>query len=157
VENSAVNRNTLAAIAPKLAELTETVLFGDIWARRDLSPRERSLITLSALTALGKTQQLPWHIALGYQNGLSQAEIVELFTHLAFYAGWPAAASALTCLNEQERHAPDPHIAWHGLASRGLLNCRRSFMSVWWQSSTCRQQINFSLSNESHFPCSGIE
>lgn len=54
MENSAVNRNTLAAIAPKLAELTETVLFGDIWARRDLSPRERSLITLSALTALGK-------------------------------------------------------------------------------------------------------
>lgn len=115
MENSAVNRNTLAAIAPKLAELTETVLFGDIWARRDLSPRERSLITLSALTALGKTQQLPWHIALGYQNGLSQAEIVELFTHLAFYAGWPAAASALTCLN-----APDPHIAWHGLASHGV-------------------------------------
>ncbi|MDU2544441.1 MAG: carboxymuconolactone decarboxylase family protein [Klebsiella sp.] len=91
VENSAVNRNTLAAIA---------------WARRDLSPRERSLITLSALTALGKTQQLPWHIALGYQNGLSQAEIVELFTHLAFYAGWPAAASALTCLNEQETPCP---------------------------------------------------
>ena len=106
MENSAVNRNTLAAIAPKLAELTETVLFGDIWARRDLSPRERSLITLSALTALGKTQQLPCHIALGYQNGLSQAEIVELFTHLAFYAGWPAAASALTCLNEQETPCP---------------------------------------------------
>ena len=101
-----VDRHTLAAIAPKLAELTETVLFGDIWARRDLSPRERSLITLSALTALGKTQQLPWHIALGYQNGLSQAEIVELFTHLAFYAGWPAAASALTCLNEQETPCP---------------------------------------------------
>ena len=106
MENSAVNRNTRAAIAPKLAELTETVLFGDIWARRDLSPRERSLITLSALTALGKTQQLRWHIALGYQNGLSQAEIVELFTHLAFYAGWPAAASALTCLNEQETPCP---------------------------------------------------
>ena len=100
MENSAVNRNTLAAIAPKLAELTETVLFGDIWARRDLSPRERSLITLSALTALGKTQQLPWHIALGYQNGLSQAEIVELFTHLAFYAGWPNAFSAVAVVGE---------------------------------------------------------
>lgn len=73
MENSAVNRNTLAAIAPKLAELTETVLFGDIWARRDLSPRERSLITLSALTALGKTQQLPWHIALvAYRSRLSK-------------------------------------------------------------------------------------
>ena len=100
MENSAVNRNTLAAIAPKLAELTETVLFGDIWARRDLSPRERSLITLSALTALGKTQQLPWHIALGYQNGLSQAEIVELFTHLAFYAGWGNAIAAAAVTKE---------------------------------------------------------
>ena len=77
MENSAVNRNTLAAIAPKLAELTETVLFGDIWARRDLSPRERSLITLSALTALGKTQQLPWHIALGYQNGLKNHPVYQ--------------------------------------------------------------------------------
>ncbi len=115
-----VDRRTLAAIAPKLAELTETVLFGDIWARSELSPRERSLITLSALTAQGKTEQLPWHIAFGYQNGLSREEIVELFTHLAFYAGWPAAASALTCLNAQERHAPDPNFAWHRLASRGV-------------------------------------
>ena len=94
-----VDRRTLAAIAPKLAELTETVLFGDIWARS-------SLITLSALTAQGKTEQLPWHIAFGYQNGLSREEIVELFTHLAFYAGWPAAASALTCLNAQEASCP---------------------------------------------------
>ncbi|MDR8247277.1 carboxymuconolactone decarboxylase family protein, partial [Acinetobacter baumannii] len=70
------------------------------------SPRERSLITLSALTAQGKTEQLPWHIAFGYQNGLSREEIVELFTHLAFYAGWPAAASALTCLNAQEASCP---------------------------------------------------
>ncbi|MFO5689220.1 carboxymuconolactone decarboxylase family protein, partial [Klebsiella pneumoniae] len=62
-----VDRRTLAAIAPKLAELTETVLFGDIWARSELSPRERSLITLSALTAQGKTEQLPWHIVFGYQ------------------------------------------------------------------------------------------
>lgn len=70
-----VDRRTLAAIAPKLAELTETVLFGDIWARSELSPRERSLITLSALTAQGKTEQLPWHIAFGYQNGLSREEM----------------------------------------------------------------------------------
>ncbi len=70
-----VDRRTLAAIAPKLAELTETVLFGDIWARSELSPRERSLITLSALTAQGKTEQLPWHIAFGYQNGLSRKKL----------------------------------------------------------------------------------
>lgn len=71
MDTTPVDRHTLAAIAPKLAELTETVLFGDIWARSELSPRERSLITLSALTALGKTEQLPRHIAYGYQNGLS--------------------------------------------------------------------------------------
>lgn len=91
---------------PKASRADETVLFGDIWARSELSPRERSLITLSALTAQGKTEQLPWHIAFGYQNGLSREEIVELFTHLAFYAGWPAAASALTCLNAQEASCP---------------------------------------------------
>ena len=78
-----VDRRTLAAFEPKLGELNEPVLIGDIWSRSELTPRERSLITLSALTAQGKTEQLPWHIALGYQNGLSREEIVELFTHLA--------------------------------------------------------------------------
>ena len=105
-EYSSCRSPNAGCYAPKLAELTETVLFGDIWARSELSPRERSLITLSALTAQGKTEQLPWHIAFGYQNGLSREEIVELFTHLAFYAGWPAAASALTCLNAQEASCP---------------------------------------------------
>ena len=76
-------RRKMCALAQMIAEVCETVLFGDIWARSELSPRERSLITLSALTAQGKTEQLPWHIALGYQNGLSREEIVELFTHLA--------------------------------------------------------------------------
>lgn len=75
MDTTPVDRHTLAAIAPKLAELTETVLFGDIWARSELSPRERSLITLSALTALGKTEQLPWHIAYGYRNGLSRRKL----------------------------------------------------------------------------------
>ena len=110
-----VDRRTLAAIAPKLAELTETVLFGDIWARSELSPRERSLITLSALTAQGKTEQLPWHIAFGYQNGLSREEIVELFTQCStpvlqrargIRNQWQGKMSALTCLNAQEASCP---------------------------------------------------
>lgn len=93
-----LDSKTLARIAPKLAELSQQVLFDDIWQRDALTPRERSLITLAALTALGRVQQLPWHIEFAQQNGLAREEIVEVFTHLAFYAGWPAAVSALSCL-----------------------------------------------------------
>lgn len=95
-----LDSKTLARIAPKLAELSQQVLFDDIWQRDVLTPRERSLITLAALTALGRVQQLPWHIEFAQQNGLAREEIVEVFTHLAFYAGWPAAVSALSCLEE---------------------------------------------------------
>lgn len=92
---------TLTQRAPKLAELSQQVLFDDIWQRSALTPRERSLITLGALTALERVQQLPWHIQFAQQNGLSREEIVEVFTHLAFYAGWPAAVSAIACLEEE--------------------------------------------------------
>jgi Uncharacterized homolog of gamma-carboxymuconolactone decarboxylase subunit len=95
-----LDSKTLARIAPKLAELSQQVLFDDIWQRDALTPRERSLITLAALTALGRVQQLPWHIEFAQQNGLAREEIFEVFTHLAFYAGWPAAVSALSCLEE---------------------------------------------------------
>lgn len=96
-----LNRETLANLAPKLAELSQEILFNDIWKREALTPRERSLLTLGALTALGRVQQLPWHIDFAQQNGLTREQIVEAFTHLAFYAGWPAAVSALTCLEEE--------------------------------------------------------
>jgi len=95
-----LDSKTLARIAPKLAELSQQVLFDDIWQRDALTPRERSLITLAALTALGRVQQLPWHIEFAQQNGLAREEIVEVFTHLAFYAGWPAAVSALSWMEE---------------------------------------------------------
>lgn len=94
-------RESLERVAPKLAELTQQVLFADIWQRSTLTPRERSLITLATLTALGRDRQLPWHLHFAVQNGLSQEELVELFTHLAFYAGWPAAVSALTVLKQE--------------------------------------------------------
>ncbi|WP_437889605.1 carboxymuconolactone decarboxylase family protein [Phytobacter sp. V91] len=97
-----LDSNTLSRIAPKLAELSQQVLFADIWQRDILTPRERSLITLGALTSLGRVQQLPWHINFARQNGLSREEIAEAFTHLAFYAGWPAAVSALGCLDEEQ-------------------------------------------------------
>lgn len=73
-----LDRETLARIAPKLAELSQNVLFNDIWTREPLSPRERSLVTLGALTALGRVQQLPWHIRFAQQNGLTREEIVEV-------------------------------------------------------------------------------
>ncbi|MDF9912408.1 UNVERIFIED_ORG: 4-carboxymuconolactone decarboxylase [Pantoea brenneri] len=69
-----LDRETLAQRAPKLAELTQQVLFGDIWQRELLSTRERSLLTLATLTALGRVQQLPWHIDFARQNGLTQDE-----------------------------------------------------------------------------------
>jgi 4-carboxymuconolactone decarboxylase len=81
-------------IAPKLAELTDNVLFGDIWARPGLSRRDRSLVTVSALIAMNRPDQLRSHMTLGRQHGLTQEEMVEALTHLAFYAGWPSAVTA---------------------------------------------------------------
>jgi 4-carboxymuconolactone decarboxylase len=91
-------QHTLHEAAPKLAALTDTVLFGDMWARSALPARERSLITVAALVALYRLEQLPFHLARAVDNGVQREELVELITHLAFYAGWPAAASAITQL-----------------------------------------------------------
>lgn len=81
-------------VAPKLAELTDSVLFGDVWARPGLSRRDRSLATVSALIAMNRPDQLRGHLALARQNGLTESELVETLTHLAFYAGWPSAITA---------------------------------------------------------------
>jgi 4-carboxymuconolactone decarboxylase len=87
-------RARLAAIAPKLAELSEHVLFGDIWERPGLSKRDRSLITIAALTVLYRTEQLRGHIARGLDNGLTEDEIIEAITQMAFYGGWPTGVNA---------------------------------------------------------------
>jgi len=87
-------------IAPKLADLTDQVLFDDIWERPDLSKRDRSLITVAALVALSRTEQLRFHLPRAVENGVSQAELVELITHLAFYSGWPTAMSAMLLAKE---------------------------------------------------------
>lgn len=87
-------------IAPKLAELTDEVLFGDVWTRPGLSPRDRSLITVAALTALGRTDQLRSHLGVALDNGVTREELAELATHLAFYAGWPAGMTAATTLKQ---------------------------------------------------------
>jgi 4-carboxymuconolactone decarboxylase len=89
-------RRLLGEMAPKLADLTDNVLFGDVWARPQLSRRDRSLVTVSALIALNRPDQLRSHLALARQNGLTQEELIEAMTHLAFYAGWPNAVAAVT-------------------------------------------------------------
>ncbi|TCU54613.1 4-carboxymuconolactone decarboxylase [Novosphingobium sp. PhB57] len=91
---AAVNR-TLGPIAPKLAQLTNDVVFADLWRRTDLSPRDRSLVTIAALSAGGDGDQLAFHVQRGLENGLTQPQIVEALTHLAFYAGWPKANAAI--------------------------------------------------------------
>jgi 4-carboxymuconolactone decarboxylase len=81
--------------APKLAQLTDDVLFGDVWERPELSPRDRSLVTITALVAGGNIEQLGYHISLGRKNGLTEGEIKEAIIHLAFYTGWPKAITAI--------------------------------------------------------------
>ena len=87
-------------IAPKLAEVTDNVLFGDIWERPGLLKRDRSLITVAALVSMYRLEQLPFHLAKAVENGLTREELAEAVTHLAFYAGWPAAASALNLIDK---------------------------------------------------------
>ena len=93
-------RKAVGDFAPKLVELTENVLFGDVWERPQLSKRDRSLITCAALVATGKTEQMSFHFPRAIENGVKRNEIVELITHLAFYAGWPSAMSAMTRAKE---------------------------------------------------------
>ena len=81
--------------APKLVELTDEVLFGDIWERPGLSKRDRSLVTVTALVALYRTDQITFHLRRALDNGLTRDELIEAITHLAFYASWPKAFSAM--------------------------------------------------------------
>ena len=85
----------MGGTAPALARYTNSVLFGDLWRRPDLAPRDRSLVTIAALIAAGQDDQLAFHIDRGMNNGLTRTEVSEIITHLAFYAGWPRAVSAV--------------------------------------------------------------
>ena len=83
------------AVFPGVAQYTTEVLFRDLWLRPGLAPRDRSLVTVSALVASGQVAQLTGHVNIGMNNGLTQAEIAEAFTHLAFHVGWPNVFSAM--------------------------------------------------------------
>ena len=87
-------REEVRPVVPKLVELSETVLYGDVWERPGLSKRDRSLITVAALVAMYRSDQLRGHIERALANGVTRDEIGEAITHLAFYAGWPTAMTA---------------------------------------------------------------
>jgi 4-carboxymuconolactone decarboxylase len=81
--------------APGLVHFTDDVLFGEAWMRPQLSPRDRSLITVAALLTGGNAEQLTFHLQFAKDNGATEEELIEAITHLAFYAGWPKAFSAM--------------------------------------------------------------
>jgi 4-carboxymuconolactone decarboxylase len=93
-------RKAFGDIAPHLAEITDKVLFGDVWEDPALSPRDRSLATVASLISLYRVNELPFHLKKALENGLTPDEIVATITHLAFYAGWPPAMTALGVARE---------------------------------------------------------
>jgi 4-carboxymuconolactone decarboxylase len=98
-EPSAVEK-MIGDFAPKLVDLTDRVLFGDVWERPELSKRDRSLATVAALIALNRPDQLRFHLKRAVENGLTKEELIEVITHLAFYSGWPNAMSAIMIAKE---------------------------------------------------------
>ena len=94
------SQKAIGDFAPKLAELTDNVLYGDVWERPQLSKRDRSLVTVSALIALNRPDQLRSHLVKARENGVTQDELIETITHLAFYAGWPNAVTAIGVARE---------------------------------------------------------
>jgi 4-carboxymuconolactone decarboxylase len=87
-------REAIRSTVPKLAEISDNIIYGEIWERPGLSKRDRSLIVVASLIAMGRERQLEGHLARALDNGVTKAEIGEIITHLAFYAGWPAAMTA---------------------------------------------------------------
>jgi 4-carboxymuconolactone decarboxylase len=92
--NPNANRDAVRPMVPYMVELTEKVVFGDIWERPGLNKRDRSLIVIACLISTYRPEQLKGHLARGLDNGLTKDEIAEVITHLAFYSGWPASMTA---------------------------------------------------------------
>ena len=88
------------SVAPGVVQYTTDLLFRDLWLRSGLAPRDRSLVTISALIASGQVAQIPYHLNRAMDNGLIQAQASEVLTQLAFYAGWPKVFSALPVFKE---------------------------------------------------------
>ena len=95
-----LSQSAIGDFAPKLAELTDDVLYGDVWERPQLSKRDRSLVTVAALIAMNRPDQLRSHLIRARENGVTQEELIETITHLAFYSGWPNAVTAIGVARE---------------------------------------------------------
>ncbi len=100
LDNPTIARDAFGDIAPGLATFTDEVLFQNLWKRPELKPRERSLITCAALIAMGKANELRPHLSIAMSNGLTKEELIEVITHLSFYAGWPSGMTALGVARE---------------------------------------------------------
>ena len=100
MSQSKAAENLIGSFAPKLVQLTDRVLFDDVWERKELSKRDRSLVTVAALIALNRPDQLRFHLNYAIENGVKKEELIEVITHLAFYAGWPNAISAIMIAKE---------------------------------------------------------
>jgi len=94
-DNAAPRKSPFGDIAPTLGDYTDNVLFGDVWKRPQLSLRDRSLVTVSSLVAQYRINELPFHLKFALENGVTREELIEAITHLAFYAGWPTASTAI--------------------------------------------------------------
>jgi 4-carboxymuconolactone decarboxylase len=94
------SQRAIGDFSPKLAQLTDDVLYGDIWERPQLAKRDRSLVTVAALIAMNRPDQLRSHFARARDNGVTQEELIETITHMAFYAGWPNAVTAIAVAKE---------------------------------------------------------
>ena len=93
--NASPAQQMIGDFAPKLVDLTDDVLFADVWERPGLSKRDRSLVTVASLVSLNRLEQLPGHLRRAVDNGVTVDELIEEITHLAFYSGWPTAMSAI--------------------------------------------------------------
>ena len=99
-EKSNAARQLIGEFSPKLVELTDRVLFDDVWERKELSKRDRSMITVASLIALNRPDQLRFHLKRAVENGVTEQELIEAITHLAFYCGWPSAMTAVMIAKE---------------------------------------------------------
>jgi 4-carboxymuconolactone decarboxylase len=91
---SAAKGDELKAVAPDFVEITDRVLYGEVWEREGLAPRDRSMLTIAALISSGRHAQLENHVRFGLENGITMKEMEEIMIHLAFYVGWPSAVAA---------------------------------------------------------------
>ena len=107
----AAPKSPFSDIAPALGKYTDEVLFGDVWKRPGLSPRDRSLVTVTSLISGYRINEMPFHMKRALDNGVTRDELIETITHLAFYAGWPAASTAIGIARKVFEQADDAGLA----------------------------------------------